>query len=202
MLRTRNAILGLIPAFALGFLSCTVDPAAEKEENSAEDEASLVAADRATDMYGTFRAFVIAPGGMPLLVLKTDGTYHRAINMLCPPTVGCAPAQDDGRFSIRRDDGVSYLFLYSDTGGVGTYEYMLQGDTMRLRLLDQRNFVSMTKTVEASWCGERYDCFLQNLPAPSCSGAWHCGLNVCNYGCTAVPVEEPEPVDDPDPTAF
>lgn len=202
MLRTRNAILGLIPAFALGFLSCTVDPATEKEENIAEDEATLVAADRDSDMYGTYRAFVVAPGGMPLLVLKTDGTYHRTITMMCPATAPCFVAQDDGEFSIRRGGGSSYMLLHSDTGGVVYYEYALFGDTLRLRPFDQKGFVSMTKTEEASWCGERHDCMLQNLQAPSCPGVWHCGLNLCSYACMAGPFEEPKPVEDPDPTAF
>jgi hypothetical protein len=202
MLHTRHAILALIPAFALGFLSCTVDPATENEENIAEeDEATLVIGDRESNMHGTYRAIATGPGGMTLLVLKTDGTYHRAITLMCPWAGPCGlAAKDDGQFSIRRRGGLSYMFLYSDSGRVNNYEYLLRGDTLRLRRLDQRTFISMTKTVEASWCDERQDCLLQNLRDPSCPGVWYCGLNLCNYACMAVPFEEPEPIKDPDPT--
>lgn len=193
----RNAILGLIPAFALGLLSCTVDPTTE-EVNTAEDESALVAADR--DMFGTYRAIVTTPGGMPLLVLKTDGTYHRTIRMPCPTTGPCVPAQDDGEFGIRQNGRTSYMYLYSDTGGVGAYQFDLEDETLRLRPVDKRELISMRRTVEATWCGERQDCMLQNLSDPSCMGTWMCGSNLCNYGCMAGPVEEPQLVEDPDPT--
>lgn len=199
MLHTRNVILGLIPAFALGFLSCTTDITTEKEENIAEDEAMFVAADRESDLYGTYRAFVISPGTLSLLVLKTDGTYHRAIPMPCPTWEPCDVAEDDGQFSIRHGAVASYLVLYSDTGGVGKYEFVLQGDTMRIRPFGQKSFVLMEKTAEESWCGERRDCFLQNLSVPSCPGVWHCGANLCDYACMNGPVEDPRPVEDPDP---
>lgn len=197
MLRSRIAILGVIPALALGSLSCAADPVTEVED-VAEDETTLVAADRA--VYGTYRAIAVSLGEMPLLVLKTDGTYHRTIAMPCSTAGPCVPAQDDGQFAFRSGARETYLHLYSDTGGVGKYEFVHVGGTIRLRLVGQTEFMSLRKTTDAPWCAEVYDCSVQNLEAPSCAGVWHCGASTCGYACMTDPVRVPEPVKDPDPT--
>ena len=196
MLRTQNVILGLIPAFALGILSCTVDPDVEKDL-VAEDEATLVTA--GNDGFGTYRSFVLAPGVMPVFVLMTDGTYHRAITMPCSTQVPCVPATDDGMFTVRHRGGGNYIDLYSDTGGVNRYEYVLTGTTLRLRQLDKTEYLSMVRTDEAPWCDTRVDCALQNLDEPSCAGGWACGSSTCGYVCMKEPFDFPKPIADPDP---
>lgn len=197
MLSTRTAILGLLPALALGLLSCTTDPIIEEEESVTVDESAYTTADRS--IFGTYRAIVVSPGDMPLLVLLTDGTYHRAIRMPCPTAGPCTMAQDDGTYLMAFRDGKKYLTLYSDTGGTARYEYILLGDSLRLRPLGSREFTSMTRTPEAAWCGELHDCSMQNLPEASCHGLWLCGQNICNQTCMSGPVVEPKPWVDVDP---
>lgn len=200
MLRTHAALLALIPAFALGSLSCTGAVPTEEEETVMEDEAAVLAADR--DMYGTFRATITQPGDMSLLVLMTDGTYHRQIRMPCSTTGPCYPAEDDGSFALWSRDGRGYMTLASDTGGAVKYELVLMGDWLRLRPLGQRAFQSLTRTVDASWCGEVRDCHLQNLSPGDCAGVWSCGSSLCNYACWAdPPIAWPGALpEDPDPT--
>jgi hypothetical protein len=190
MLRTKLALFAFAPAFALGLLSCAVDPVIEEEETIVEDEATIVAPDR--DLYGTFRAPVTLPGQMPVLVLMSDGTYHRVIRMPCSTAGPCVPAEDNGQFVIHAREGVNYLTLSSHTGAVGRYAYVLMGDTLRLRVVGERDFVSMTKTPEAAWCGEMHDCGVQNLQGGSCAGVWSCWTSVCTYNCWApLPIQEP-----------
>lgn len=187
MLRTHIAFCSLIPAFALGLLSCTGDATTVDEETILEDEAAAVAPN--PDLYGTFRSTMTRPGSMPLLVLMSDGTYHRGLSIACF-TAPCKAVTEDGRYWISYREGTSYLTLYAGDGEMDRYQFVLAGETLRIRRQSESIWVSMEKTVDASWCGEPVDCTLQNLPVGPCAGAWYCGSNICNYSCR--PPEETE----------
>lgn len=180
MLRTKLALFALIPAFTFGAFACVGDPTTVDEEFVVEDEAAIVAPQR--DLFGTFRSTVTRPGTMPLLALMSDGTYHRGMMVACF-TAPCNPVQEDGYYSLWIRDRGTYMTLYSHDGAVDKYAYGLAGNTLRIRRLGESTWTSMTRTVDASWCGEPADCELQNLPVGPCAGAWYCGLNVCSYSC-------------------
>lgn len=184
MLRMLKALPALVPAFLLGLASCTADPSLLGEMDLAEGEAAIVAPTSA--LYGTFRSTTAQPGALVALTLLKDGTYHRGQMVACF-TLPCEPPMDDGYFSIWRRDGRDYMTLFSDAGGQDRYQYALSGDTMRIRLLGGSMWMSLTRTVDASWCGEPADCTLQNLPVGPCAGGWYCGYNVCSYSCWPPP---------------
>lgn len=187
MFRTHAAFKALVPAFALGLLSCVADPSLMGEVDVMEDEAALVVPN--PGLYGTFRISTVEPGQLTLLVLKTDGTYHTGKAIACF-TTPCNPVQEDGRYLLGvSSDARKYLYLYSESGDREVYEYALGGDTLRVRAKGTA-WVSMSRTVDASWCEEPLDCKLQGLPVGPCAGSWYCGWNICSYACWPPPETE------------
>jgi hypothetical protein len=182
MLRTRHALFGLAPVFALGYLACVGSPGIESEDTNVDDEAAIAAP--APDLIGTFRNDVYFMGSVPLLVLKVDGTYHRGMIVDCT-TTPCTPPQADGRYRLWQRDADTYMSLYPvDTAGVVEhYRYVLAGDTLRLLRLDGGTWMSLQRTENEAWCGVPQDCSLQDLPVGPCASQWRCASNLCSYSC-------------------
>lgn len=181
MSRKTHALLALIPAMALGYSACVVEPSTIDEEVVVEEESEIVAPNPA--LIGTFRNQEFRPGALAMLVLKSDGTYHRGTVVACV-TAPCIPPQDDGQYMLWVRGGQTYLSLVPDDGGTAErYQYTLRGDAMRIARLGERGWMSLQKTENAAWCGEPMDCTLQNLPVGPCANEWHCMSNICSYSC-------------------
>jgi hypothetical protein len=179
MLRTQLAFLALLPALALGWAACT--GVAETDEDAIAEEGTAMVAPR-TGLFGTFRGTPTALGGVALLVLKSDGTYHRA-RLIAYTTTQFGP-EDDGIYHVTSREGTSLLTLYSNrTDVVDRYRYALSGDTLRLMAAGQRYWMTLERTPDAAWCGVPPDCGLQNLPIGPCAGTWYCGATTCDYLC-------------------
>lgn len=141
-------------------------------------------------LIGTYTAKGVGAGRLALLALKTDGTYHSAQVVYC--LVGpCPPVAVDGRYrqEIRAD--ASFLTLMTDKNEiVAKYQYVLEGETLRLRNVytptPVQTWQSMERAVRA-WCDTDTDCATQNLPTGPCAGAWMCGAeNTCSYECAPI----------------
>lgn len=189
MARNTFAFLALIPALTLGFMACTGEQATVDEEAVVEQESEIVAPER--DLFGTYRNQYFRLGSLALLVLKSDGTYHRGTVVGCSTSAPCTPAADDGAYMLWARSGETYVSLYPDDGGrVDRFQYVLKGEMMRITRLGEGNWMTLAKTINASWCGEPVDCTVQNLPVGPCAGEWYCAHDVCGYSCGAPPVEE------------
>lgn len=188
MLRTKLALLALVPALALGYSACVGEADTEDPEAVMEEEATIVAPDPA--LIGTFRAVKLAVGQLALLVLKSDGTYHRGTLVACV-TGPCNPASDDGKYTLWYRGGESFMTLYPDsrTASEERYQYYLRGSALRITRIGDPAWMTLGKTDGAAWCDVTNDCALQNLPVGPCATDWYCATNVCTYSCR--PPDEP-----------
>ncbi len=179
MLRTQLAFLALLPALALGWGACTGET--DSGDDAVAEEGAAMVAPR-PGLFGTFRGKPTALGGLTMLVLKSDGTYHRA-RLFVSETAPYAPA-DDGIYQITVRGGATMMTLYPNASDVvDRYQYVLAGDTLRVWPVDMRAWTTLKRTPDAAWCDVPRDCDLQNLPVGVCAGTWNCGGNVCDYTC-------------------
>lgn len=182
MWRTQLAFFALVPALALGWTACTAD--VDSGEGVLEGEAAMVAP--RYDLFGTYRGESKQFGAITLLVLKSDGTYHRGIVVPCMPSI-CTPMDDDGTYQLWGREGGNYISFYPDDGGpVDRFQYATAGDTIRMRRMTERGAFHLHKTINSAWCGEPADCNVQGLPPGPCSGGdYYCMTNTetCRYYC-------------------
>lgn len=183
MLRTRYALAALVPALALGLATCsTSEPVTESEDAIAEGEAAFVV--RMPSLAGTYRSDAIRIGSLSLLVLKTDGTYHRGMVVACF-TTPCPPVEEDGRYRLLRRGDMTFLTLIPDdtSGTVDHYRYVALGDTLRIVRVGELSWTSLVRTTTEAWCAERQDCELQYLPPGPCGSQFQCVESTCNHAC-------------------
>lgn len=182
MLRTQLAFLALVPVMALGASACAGD--LDSGEDVVESGAAMVAPN--PDLFGTYRGDSKEVGTLPLVVLKSDGTYHRTIVVPCMPA-GCAPVAEDGIYQLWGREGGHYITFYPDDGGYpDRFQYATAADTIRMRRMTDRKAFHLHKTINNAWCGEQTDCGLQNLPSGPCSGGGYwCTIpqETCHYYC-------------------
>jgi hypothetical protein len=189
MLRNNLALLALVPAIALGYSACVGEADTEDPEAVMEEEATIVAPNPA--LIGTFRTVKFEVGQLALLVLKSDGTYHRGTLVACF-TGPCNPAADDGKYTLWYRGGEAFMSLYPNSrvdSTVDRYQYYLRGSALRITRVGEQSWMTLGKTDGAAWCDATNDCALQNLPVGPCATDWYCAANVCTYSC--LPPDEP-----------
>lgn len=179
MFRTQIVFLALLPALALGWAACAGE--VDTEEDTVVEEGSAMVAPN-QGLFGTFRSQPTMFGGISLLALKSDGTYHR-IRLIAQETTQYGP-EDDGIYHVTSRGNVNQMTLYSnDSDAIDRYQYVLSKGTLRLMRSGARFWMTLERTPDAAWCGVPRDCSLQNLPIGPCAGAWYCGANTCDYLC-------------------
>jgi hypothetical protein len=181
MLRTYPVLLSLVPAMALGYLACGgEDPVVDRESLGA-DGAAIIAPSPA--LIGTFRALKVEAGGLSLLALKSDGTFHRELLVGCVERK-CDFKMDDGIFTLSVHDGAPILSLHPPRGGAADdYHYLLRGGRLGLSPVNREGWTVLGKADGAAWCEVTTDCALQNLPEGPCATDWYCKEKVCQYSC-------------------
>lgn len=134
MNRSYYALFAIIPALIGGYVACAGEDDVDVEMTAeAESEA------RNMPLVGTFRAEIYGGGGVTLLALKTDGTFHREIGLVCVKEP-CDPEMANGKYIVARREGRSYLDLMNADGALLTrYEYLLKGDLLRLRAVSRES---------------------------------------------------------------
>lgn len=188
MFKTYAAFLALASAFVIGLPACVGGPAPGEEEGIVEDEAAITLPDRS--VVGTYRSTNLqfsftAP---QVLALMSDGTFHSDTAKLCLDGT-CWSAENDGRYVLTHERTGDFITLRGDDRAAKTYKYHAWEGGLWLLDFEEKLWITMEKTPEASWCGEPLDCRLQGLTAEPCLGRWTCGANVCDYQCTIFPIE-------------
>ncbi|MCK6587613.1 MAG: hypothetical protein L6Q76_08520 [Polyangiaceae bacterium] len=180
MNRSYYALFAIIPALIGGYVACAGEDDVDVEMTAeAESEA------RNMPLVGTFRAEIYGGGGVTLLALKTDGTFHREIGLVCVKEP-CDPEMANGKYIVARRKGRSYLDLMNADGALLTrYEYLLKGDLLRLRAVsrESKDWETLQRS-RKTWCGVPNDCSLQNIPKGNCTQPWSCDEAVCKDLCT------------------
>lgn len=179
MLRAHRGWLVLLPALALGVAGCVV-------EGDSEDwgEAANASVAEEPEIYGTFRSERIEDGQITLLTLMDNGQYHRTEIRDC--AVRCAAVKTDGQFT-RMFRGEEAMLVLKPARGAGgdAYQYVLrEQDTLALRPIHEKVWMTLDRTVTKAWCAADDDCQMQGLPVGPCASDWFCGGNVCKYACT------------------
>jgi hypothetical protein len=184
MMRPSIGSLLLASTFALaGCEGGTIPSTSDSTE--AEESFTIARIDPA--LLGTYRADSIKIGGLTLLALKSDNTFHYGMAIVCvAQQADCGPAAEDGVYRVinRRDTNI--LELYSKKEILrARFEYELIGDSLRMRRTDTGGgeWRSMTRS-EPAWCGAASDCGVQNLEEGTCEGDWSCELGACVYRCS------------------
>jgi hypothetical protein len=121
-----------------------------------------------------------------VLMLKTDGTFHREKVITCASdltAVRCRPIVSDGLYEIIGSGAArSIRFLDQEGGLIDEYVYRNTGDMLKLRLNSGSEWQSMHLDA-GGWCVEADDCALQELRPSDCSGEWTCTQRACQYRC-------------------
>lgn len=184
----RLSIGSLLFASALTLAACaegTSTPAPTSELSEAEGSFSVGNID--PELLGTFRGQAVQIGELTLLALKSDGTFHYGMAILCAsPPAPCGPAEEDGYYKLTQRASARFLELYNMKGILrARFEYELRGDTMRMRRTDTGGgqWRSMVRSEDA-WCALPSDCGVQNLKEGTCAGDWECAWSVCDYRCS------------------
>lgn len=181
MLRARHAALALVPMIAVGYVACASQDAGD-DPNTSVDSAAIAAK---PPILGTFRD-EHSPGGVALLTLKSDYTFHLEEAVVCV-RYPCVGPQLNGNYAYTRRSGVSLLVLFdADSRGVRQFKYKLSGDTLYLIPSESEGSWQALARSDRPWCAEIDDCELQGLPPPVCGGAWTCASNICSYQCGPV----------------
>jgi hypothetical protein len=182
MLRVRFSVLALVPALALAACG-EVKPSNE----SARDQVSQAMPAPSLSYAGTFTRTTPRIGGLTQLVLKTDGTYHRATLVVCFREP-CDPVQQDGLFRFSQEATRTYLDFYEmNSEQIERYDYSLHGDIMTLHAAGRPGEEFTMQRAPVAWCASAADCAVQNLAVGPCAGQYVCGRNMCNYQCGPVP---------------
>ncbi|NUQ75996.1 MAG: hypothetical protein HUU21_20850 [Polyangiaceae bacterium] len=187
----RPSIGFLVIASVLSLAGCadgtTPAPSPSSELAHAEESFSSSVGTIDPELIGTFRGEAVQIGELTLLALKTDGTFHYGMAILCAsPPAPCGPADEDGFYKLVQRQKSRFIELYNMKGILrARFEYMLGGDTLRMRRTDTGGgqWRSMIRSEDA-WCALPSDCGVQNLNEGTCAGAWDCVWGVCDYRCS------------------
>jgi hypothetical protein len=182
MLRPRFCPLALISV--LGLTACS--GGVTIEEAFAGEAKPFMPRD-ASKFAGTFANHTDRIGEFTQLVLKTDGSYHRAMLVVCF-NYPCEPVQQDGLYKFSYEGTRTYLdFSPARKDPFERYEYSLGGDSMTLRAVTRPGEAFTMQRSAVAWCASSRDCALQNLPFGSCAGHYVCAQSACNYLCGHAP---------------
>jgi hypothetical protein len=154
---------------------------------------------------GTYRDdTAIVPGEFLVLMLRSDGVFHRERITSCSPDGECESAAEDGAYTLTQSGDTNELnFMAGDTT-LDTYAYELIEGGIRLRQSGERTEQELLTASEA-FCQQPDDCLLQGLADQNCEPgqigqwqcadqafgssqacAWQCGLTchpITNAGC-------------------
>lgn len=184
MLRTKLALLALVPSMILGYSACTGEVDTEEDEAVLEDEAAI--ASLPEGLVGTWRASTFAVGQIAALTLKSDGTYHRGRVVACL-VAPCPSPEDDGQYTVGYRGTTTYMTLTPAVRDPEPerFEFVMRGDAMRIsRLGTSQTWTTLWKSESAAWCAVDHDCALQDLPVGPCATDWYCTpRNICEYSC-------------------
>lgn len=184
----NRTLYALLLAPALASAACAVgEVGPQPTSDVGTAEAPMIINDA---MMGTFTATEMRVGQLAQLVLKTDGTYHTGQVVAC--LIGpCPPVTQDGAYRLEIRSGATYLALLGADNQIDArYQYVLTGDTLRLRSVYPRTksetWLTMARA-EQAWCDVDKDCATQNLPTGPCASEWMCGENnACVYECAPI----------------
>lgn len=183
MLRARLSVLTI--ASVLAFAACGGDKTSNESARSQAQQA-MPAAD-SLEYAGTFTSATRQVGDFTQLVLKTDGTYHRATLVACFREP-CDPVQQDGLFRFSREATRAYLDFYQlNSEQIERYDYSRHGDLMNLHVVGRPGEGFSMQRAPVAWCASSGDCAVQNLADGPCAGQYVCGRNMCNFQCGPAP---------------
>lgn len=191
----RHSVASLLLAAIAALAGCVEENVASSPSiiEGQEETTPPVAVEDGSSPVGTFRAQEVGIGEVMLLVLKTDGTAHWGMAILCAAKPeSCGPVQEDGHYRLTQRESGNTLDLLDWKGNLrASFQYALTNDheTLRLRRVDTGGQWRSMKRSEPAWCAAADDCALQNTPVSRCIGAWSCAENACNHQC------EPRPCD-------
>lgn len=173
--------LVLIPALVGGYVACAGEDGMDDAEMTAEAESEAAIMDM--PLIGSYRAETFGGGGVTLLALKTDRTFHREIGLVCVKEP-CEPEQAAGAYVLRRRDGETFLVLMNADGAlIDRYQYILKGDYLLLLPVGRSSEWETLKRSRDTWCGVPTDCSLQNIPKVHCTQGWACEEAICRDPC-------------------
>ena len=185
MLRAYRAMLILVPALLVGYAACGgVEDASESEDSGA------VAAEMRIlpKLVGTFRDEGAA-GGIAVLTLKTDWTFHLEDAIQCI-RFPCNRPETNGVYRYGQIDGQPVLMLFEgarQTTMGGTYlRYFFRDDVLYVAPVGRYSAWQALPRSDDAWCDAPKDCALQDLERGPCAGFWYCGASVCDYSCRPV----------------
>jgi hypothetical protein len=167
---------------ALLLLGCgTMDPVDAGDDLAGERDEREAKADGVTWPVGTYRA-TDDSGDISTLVLKTDGTFH--LERRCAAAMPCAQqaGRMGGTYKFTRTSGSRYILLFPIGQDLVRYSYRLGPDGLLLRHPGSGAW-SRLQRAERAWCAGAYDCTLQNLSFPRCTGDVACQQNACSVRC-------------------
>ena len=187
MLRAHYAIMAIIPCIFAGFVACS---GADQDDGSATiAEAENAAVRGAPSIYGTFRD-ELSSGGIALLTLKVNGSFHMEEAVVCV-RYPCELPEIDGRFNYETRGKATILVLKDNSGAtLKNLEILLKGDVagdiLYVREAGTSSVWQALTRSDRPWCATERDCQLQSLPVGQCRGAWTCPAEVCAYQCGAL----------------
>lgn len=182
----RLSIGSLLLASTLALAGCA-DGTPAPSSDVAEAEEPFASGSLDPQLVGTFRGDTVALGELMLLVLKSDGTFHYGMVIVCATAPQpCGPIEEGGNYKLTQKDAMNFLELYSEKGiQRARYQYAFDGDALRMRRVDTGSGIWRTMTrSDSAWCGAPADCGVQNLAEGTCVGDWECLWNVCSYQCS------------------
>jgi hypothetical protein len=184
MMRPSIASLLLVSTLTLAGCADGTTPVPSQELVETEETFSLGGID--PDLLGTFRGQAVEIGELTLLALKSDGTFHYGMAIVCAALPEpCGPAQEDGYYKLTQRQSDRYLELYNKKGiQRARFQYALTGDTLRMRRTDTGGgeWRSMVRSDQA-WCAMPSDCDMQGLKTAACAGEWACASDACDFQC-------------------
>jgi hypothetical protein len=187
MLRRRPVPLFLIPILtllpALTVAAC-VGGNTEDESTFEVQEAIPIG----VHLVGTYTGNSHQAGNFSQLVLKTDGTYHAMIFVICKKAP-CPEVEQDGHYSLFQRDTIAYFQTYDASGtAIARVQYALNGDTLNLRKLEPSATWTPMERSPTAWCATDHDCATQDLLPGPCAGQYLCDdQSACNYHCGVAP---------------
>jgi hypothetical protein len=153
--------------------------------STADDQAEDALDSSAVIPAGTYNNPSTSFGEMSLLVLKTDGTFHRAVEISCPTSRQCKQTTD-GKYQLTKAGESRYIRFYDENGApVDRWAYEIMADTgyLRLRPLGQAIWPKYPlwprRPSEDQWCAVDADCELQ-VPNPF-PVIWTCVQESCKH---------------------
>ncbi|HEY3356566.1 MAG TPA: hypothetical protein VGQ83_25165 [Polyangia bacterium] len=168
---------------ALGSFGCD-GTAGNPEDNALDVIDNAEKADGVIRPVGTYRNEAPTAGGFTAVVLKTDKTFRREVQVMCI-TTPCNPIATEGRYGWSKSGSTRYIRFLDENGDlIDRYAYTLSGDVLTLRVPNTTQKQKLTLSADA-YCAVPADCELQDLAQPRCIGEWTCGAeNTCAYECT------------------